>query len=267
MRRATALAFALAVMMTATSTAPVLAQTYPAEDCLTPPYADPRTPGQQVIADVVARLQDAATAFPSLLAALEARGPEICLDPRSAGARGHFDLASNVIAINRSLESAEALAILIHEVRHLDQIGRGICPSDGLAMEEVARATFAMEADANAVLAHVAWELRDAGDGSVWDAFVGFEHYRDIGPAYAAAREASGSIAHALGAAFEQWYASDWRRERYYVASCSDYLDRADTTHSLPGYGLIDDDFFVRLCSSPDGSTYDCVPPEVSGRP
>lgn len=267
MRRAAALAVALAVALTATGAAKTSAQTYPAEDCLTPPYADPGTPGQQVIADVVARLRDAAAAYPSLAAALEARGPEICLDPRSVGARGHFDLASNVIAINRNLDPSEALAILIHEVRHLDQIGRGICPSDGLAMEEVARATFAMEADANAVLAHVAWELRAAGDGSVWEAFLGFEHYQDIGPAYAAVRETGGSVAHALGAAFEQWYASDWRRERYYVASCSDYLDRADDTHSLPQYGMIDDDFLARLCRSPDGSAYDCAPPEASGRP
>ncbi|MGI1662520.1 DUF6782 family putative metallopeptidase [Palleronia sp. KMU-117] len=257
----------MAVAVTAGGAVRVPAQTFPARDCLGPPYSDPVTPGQQVIADAVGRLRDAAAAYPSLVAALEARGPEICLDARSVGARGHFDLGANVIAINRGLEPAEVLAILIHEVRHLDQIGRGICPSDGLAMEEVARATFAMEADANAVLAHVAWELRAAGEGAVWDAFLGFEHYADIGPAYAAAREAGGSVAQALGSAFEQWYASDWRRERYYVASCSDYLDRADATHRVPEYGMIDDDFFARLCRLPDGSGYDCTPPVSSLRP
>jgi hypothetical protein len=130
----------------------------------------------------------------------------------------------------------------------------------------VARATFALEADASAVLAHVAWAMREAGDGSVWDALAGFEHYGDIARAYEAVRADEGPAAPALAAAFAQWYASDWRRERYYVASCSSYLDRADKEHRLPVYGALDAAFFDSLCLMPDGTTCGCEVPDTPFR-
>ena len=105
-----------------------------------------------------------------------------------------------------------------------------------------------MEADAGAVTAHVAYEMRETGTTDIWEALVGFERYRDIAVAYDEARATTGSVARAMGAAFEQWYASDWRRERYYVATCSAYLDRIDETHLVPSYGLLDEAYFD--CSS-----------------
>jgi hypothetical protein len=219
-----------------------------------------------VLATLVARLREAGPAYPSLVTALEARAPLVCLIDEPLEARGYFDLEANVIAIRRDLDPAQGLAILIHEARHLDQSARGLCPSDDLAMEEVARATFALEADAGAVLAHVAWELRASGEASVWEALSDFEHYGDIAEAYADMRGADGPAAPALAAAFAQWYASDWRRERYYVASCSGYLDRADAAHRLPVYEALGDAFYESLCLMPDGTAYDCAAPEDGAR-
>jgi hypothetical protein len=237
-----------------------------AQDCLPAPYTAPASAAQTGLAALVDRLRKVGSAYPSLVAALDARRPELCLVPAPLDARGYFDLETNVIAIREDLDPAQALAILIHEARHLDQSMRGLCPSDDLAMEEVARATFALEADASAVLAHVAWAMREAGDGSVWDALAGFEHYGDIARAYEAVRADEGPAAPALAAAFAQWYASDWRRERYYVASCSGYLDRADEAHRLPVYGALDEAFFDGLCLMPDGTAYDCAVPETPMR-
>lgn len=234
-----------------------------AQDCLPAPYTAPVSASQEGLVAVMDRLVQVASAYPSLIAALDARQPRLCVVPAPLDARGYFDLEANVIAIREDLDPAQGLAILIHEARHLDQSVRGLCPSDDLAMEEVARATFALEADASAVLAHVAWEMRGAGDGSVWEALAQFEHYGDIALAYDAARTESGSAAPALAAAFAQWYASDWRRDRYYVSSCSGYLDRVDDTHRLPVYGALDEAFFDSLCRMPDGTPYDCAVPET----
>jgi hypothetical protein len=234
-----------------------------AQDCLTAPYTVPVSAVQMGIAALVDRLRIAGLAYPSLVAALDARQPQLCVVPVSLDARGYFDLEANVIAIREDLDPAQGLAILIHEARHLDQSVRGLCPSDDLAMAEVARATLALEADASAVLAHVAWEMREAGDGSVWNALAGFERYGDIARVYEAARVDNGPAAPALAAAFAQWYASDWRRERYYVASCSGYLDRVDEAHRLPVHGALDAAFFESLCLMPDGTSYDCAVPET----
>lgn len=253
-----------AVLIVALVSGPVRADDG-ADLCLDAPYRAAVTPAQADLVGLLARLRSFADAYPSLLSALDARRPTICEVSGAVGARGHFDLDENVVAIHEDLTEGQRLAVLIHELRHLDQVGRGLCPADTLAMEEVARATFAMEADASAVTAHVAYEMRTAGDPTVWEALAAFERYADIAEAYADARVATGSVARAMGAAFEQWYASDWRRERYYLATCSDYLDRVDEAHRLPSYGLLDDGYFDDLCRLPDGSAYGCAAPAGIG--
>lgn len=233
------------------------------DDCLGAPYDTAGSPAQQAIAELLGAFRLHGGAYPSLAATLDRIGPEICLVSGVSGARGYFDLATNVIAIHAELTRGQQLAILIHELRHLDQVDRGVCPSDELAMREVARATFAMEADASAVAAHVGWEMRSAGDGDAWEALLAFPNYGDIAEAYAVERVASGSVPRALGRAFSQWYESEWRLDRYYLTSCSDYLDRMDAAHSLPSYQQLDAEFYALLCRLPDGTPYDCVAPEA----
>lgn len=246
---------------------PVLADLHPDPVCVTAPYAAAGDPSGARLVALVERLRVHAAAYPSLLRALDLHEPLICLESRSVGPRGYFDVGTNMIALHDGLAEAQKLAVLIHELRHLDQVGRGVCPSDSLAMEEVARATFAMEADAVAVTAHVAYEAMEAGDSALWEALAQFENYADIPASYAAERAASGSASRAMGAAFGQWYASDWRRDSYYVSTCSAYLDRVDETHRLPGYDLLVGDFYDQLCVMPDGTGYTCRAPEGDGRP
>jgi hypothetical protein len=248
-------------------TGPAMAGTDPHAVCIPAPYSVDDDAAAAPLAALVGTLRDHAAAYPSLLRALDLHEPVICLESRSAGPRGYFDVGTNTIALLDGLSDAQKLVVLIHELRHLDQVGRSVCPSDSLAMEEVARATFAMEADAGAVTAHVAYEAKEAGDSALWDALAQFPNYADIPAAYATERAASGSAARAMGAAFSQWYESDWRRDRYYLATCSDYLDRVDRTHRLPSYDLLDSDFYVELCVMPDGSGYDCRPPDGGDRP
>ena len=79
-------------------------------------------------------------------------------------------------------------------------------------------------------------------------------------------RADGGDPAEAGYAAFAQWYASDERREIYYAASCSAYLDEQDTSHAIPQYGALAEDYFDRLCTLPDGRDFPCAEPELPAR-
>ncbi len=204
--------------------------------------------------------------FPSLLNALEAQSPTICLSGKMDNAHGYYDIEENRIYLNEELSPEMQVGVLLHEIRHLEQSAFGICPSDALAMEEYARATFALEADASAVSFLIAWDMKENGDGGPWAALSAWPSQSDIASAFAGEMIASGDVSSAVSAAFDQWYASDTRREKYYLAACSDFLDRQDSSHALPRYQLVPPEFLDDLCRLPNGSTYECALKEVERR-
>ena len=153
------------------------------------------------------------------------------------------------------------IGVLLHEIRHLDQLRLGACPSDDLAMEEYARATFALEADASAISLLIAWDLKERGDPGVWSALSAWDSQSDIAARFAGEMATSGDAEIAVSTAFDQWYASDLRREQYYIMTCSAYLDRQDASKALPQYQLLPGDFYAGLCRLPDGRDYPCSEP------
>ena len=227
--------------------------------CLAAPYQSAETTGQIPIVSLMARLRAALADFPALVTALESRGPAVCLSVGMIDARAFFEPDSNRIVLASGMEPGLELAVLVHEIRHLYQFQYGVCPSGNLAMREYARAVFAMEADANVVALLVAWKLRSAGDPQMWRALAEWPMTADIAARFAGILGTTGDVSAAAAAAFDQWYASDGRREIYYIAACGDYLDQSDRTHLFPGYRMLPDDFLTRLCRMPDGSTYPCA--------
>ncbi len=163
-----------------------------------------------------------------------------------------------VIALKSSLSFDEQRLILIHELRHLEQFDRGHCPSNDVSMRENARAVMATEADAMAITTLLAWDLRTIGHPGPWHTLIDWEQYGDIPQRFEAELAETGDLEAAVVAAFAQWYASDWRVNSYYFASCSDYLDRLDESHKLPRYDMLPDDYLTRLCRLPNGAPYAC---------
>ncbi|WP_294611746.1 DUF6782 family putative metallopeptidase [uncultured Roseovarius sp.] len=206
-------------------------------------------------------------AFPDLRELIAREATDICLSASLYDARGYFSPEDNRIVLQIDLPQPTQVAILIHELRHLQQYTTGSCPTDSLAMSESARATLALEADASAISLFIANTLKDAGQPDIWQALSHWPTHRDIAAAFAAELGASADPRRATTAAFAQWYASEWRRDNYYRASCSSYLDRQDTTKALPQYDQIPPGFYKRLCIMPDGSPYDCVAGDVDPRP
>ena len=198
-------------------------------------------------------------AFPQYRDLIYGQAVDICLSASLPSTHGYFSPDRNSIVLQSDLPRPFQVAILIHELRHLQQYASGICPTDSLAMTELARATLALEADASAISLFVANALSEAGRPEAWEALSAWPNQQDIAAAFSEELAASGDPRRATTAAFAQWYASSWRRNNYYRAACSAYLDRQDETKALPQYDEVAADFLDRLCRMPDGSPYECT--------
>ena len=194
---------------------------------------------------------------PALAAALEGLRPALCVARRIDGAEGYLDVARREIVLDGRAAPGLQRGILLHELRHLDQLARGFCPANALSLRDNARATYALEADASAVSLMLAWQRRAAGDAAAWEALAGWPQQADIAARFSEEMAAGAGLPEAVAAAFTQWYARPDRRESYYLASCSDYLDREDRGHLLRGTAALPGDFLARLCLLPDGRPVD----------
>ncbi|MBY6201771.1 hypothetical protein KUV65_10385 [Maritalea mobilis] len=231
-----------------------------AQDCAAPPYdADSGT----ALGALLSQGLPVIAQYPSLQQALQAERPTICLSDQTGTAMGYFEPATNRVMIDAALNADLQLAILVHEMRHVEQFRRGICPHDALAMHEYARATFAVEADAMTITLIVAWALREGGDPGPWTALQDLPRYVDMTRAFAESMEADGNLFSAGELAFALWYEDESRRHDYYIASCGAYLDRLDDTHALPRYDTLREDFFEQLCILPDGTPFSCRDPDL----
>ena len=233
-------------------------------ECLSPPYTSAANESEELIGSLVLWLQSALAPYPDLLMELGKDGPEICLAEKIFDAQGYFGADDNRIVIRRDLPMGLMRAVAIHELRHVQQLRAGACPGPSLSMQQHARVTLALEADASAVSLAIAWDLKEKGDAEVWEALFSWPKHADLVPAFNAALLETNDTARATARAFAQWYASDWRRETYYVAACMTYLDRQEEKHINPLYDAAPPGFLEYLCHMPDGEPYPCTEPSFA---
>lgn len=196
--------------------------------------------------------------FPEFQNTLMQGGLELCIADKLIGLQGYFEPDNARIVMNGSAPFALQQAIIVHELRHVQQHRTDVCPAPDLSMHESARAVFAMEADASAISFLVAWAQRENGDPDMWNALSTWPMQQDIADAFAAEMNAENDIASATEAAFSQWYDSQARLDAYYVAACSNYLDIEDSNHRIRTYEELDSHFFENLCYLPNGAAYTC---------
>ena len=230
--------------------------------CLTAPYKKATTEDELRIRALVDWLEQALAPYRSFRATLEQSAPEICLVADIFGAEGYLGVEENKILLRRSLSDGMLRAVALHELRHAWQVQSDACPSQDLSMDEYARVTLALEADASAVSLAVAWDLKAKGSPLVWETLASWPTHVDLARAFATVMADSNDPARATARAFGQWFASDWRQTKYRRAACSDYLDLEDRTHVLRQYGEAEPDYLDGICRMPDGREYPCVEPE-----
>ena len=140
------------------------------EACIDAPYVAIQGSEEKEIAALYSEVAETLHRFPSLARAIDDRSPQLCFSSRMDNARGYLDVEQNRIYVSRDLSKDMQLGVLVHEIRHLDQLSVGACPSDDLSMQEYASATFALEADASAISLLVAWDMKENGDPRMWSA-------------------------------------------------------------------------------------------------
>lgn len=200
-----------------------------------------------------------------LLTPLDDRAVTLFLDDRPTGALGYFAPDTAEIVLDAGLDDDGLFVVLVHELRHLQQDRRGLCPAPvDLSRTDMLQMVFALEADAQAITTLYAWRKRAAGDPGPWQALTGHEAFDLIGDSFAAAIAQSSDPAQATAAAFSAWYAEEARVDRYYRATCSDWYDAQDREHRLGATTALPADFSAALCQMPDGAPYDCVPPATA---
>jgi hypothetical protein len=214
--------------------------------------------GPRELGDLAARLAIDGPLSDYVTGLLSSADVVLCLDPHAPGCRGYYEPNSRVIALSPDLTFDEKLLVVVHELRHLDQIRRGFVPSLSLDRREYVRLVFALEADAQALTTLYAWSERAAGRPKLWAAAETLAHYEDMAAAFAAEHGATADPALATRAAFAAWYASDWRREMYYRSACGQYLDQLDGAHRVPRYDALPDGYLDTLCLLPDATNYGC---------
>lgn len=246
------LAGAIAATVTAYGSAALAAET-----CLVSPY----TEATGDLTQLVQRLQGTLEPYPSLKRALFDQAPVFCLDDSLFEEQAYFEPKTNRIVLNSRIDEDFQVAILIHEVRHLEQYGRSACPSLSYRMTDYVRARLALEADASAVGVYIAWNLREDGEPGLWEALETWPTHDDLVSRFAAEIAAGADEVTATSATFAQWFERADRREIYTFAICSNYLDALDREKVSPGQDRLPEDYAVRLCVMPDGRSYSCTLP------
>lgn len=226
--------------------------------CLAPPYDD--AGGE--LSELADLLTESLAPHPSLAAALVAQAPSLCLDDSLFLEQGYYEPRTNRIVLRSGLDPDFQLAVLVHEIRHLEQFGRDVCPTTGITLSDYIRSRLALEADAAAIGVYVAWTLREAGRPGPWDKLQSWPTHEDLVTRFAAEMAAGADAVAATSATFAQWFESRERREIYAFAICSNYLDALDLEkRPASGWERLADDYAARLCVMPDGRPYDCVLP------
>jgi hypothetical protein len=173
------------------------------EVCANPP--DYRS-GDAALDALLQRVTPALEEYPSLRDAVSGIAPAFCISGEPFNALGFYEPETRKIVVSEGLDPDLQLAILFHELRHVEHHARGLCPDLSLSMRDYARAVWAMEADAATISLIVAWDYAEGGDPGPWDALVDQPRFGDIARTFGAVMSEGGDIFTASEAAFTAWY-------------------------------------------------------------
>jgi hypothetical protein len=222
--------------------------------------AAPVTPDQLALARSLASVRgDVRIGAPLLEHAAELR-VGVCLDAYERACDGVFSCEENVILLDADLGDGLRTAILVHELRHVDQAAAGYRMDMDLDVHAARTLLCACEADAQAMATWFAWRMRGAGDPRPWAALVAHPNYGDIAGAFEAAILLGADEPTAAHVAFARWYASDWRVSTYRFMAAMAYYHRQDKEHVLPSDGAFPDGYFADFGLLPDGTSYGAQP-------
>ncbi len=226
--------------------------------CYFPGDEDADHPAAILFKKILSYIQEETEYSEALMKTATSTGIAFCIENRADGARGYYDYRYNIIAVRESLEFYQKVAIVLHELRHVEQVNRGFRQTLKYSMNEMVRMTYAVEADVQAFSVLIAWRLKDKGLLDLWDTLLTFKRYVDIAKTFEQEMLRTDDELQATRQAFRQWYNSPWRKKNYHNGCCMGYLDMLDETNLIESYELLPHNYFDKLCVFPDGRNYGC---------
>jgi hypothetical protein len=226
--------------------------------CYFPGDEDADQPAAKLFNNILSYIQKDAEYSEALMKTAVTTGIAFCIENRADGSRGYYDYRYNIIAVRESLGFYQKVAIVLHELRHVEQVNRGFRQTLEYSMNEMTRMTYAVEADVQAFSVLFAWRMKKKGLPDLWHTLLTFKHYADIAKSFEQEMARSDDDMRATKQAFIQWYDSAWRKKNYRTGCCMGYLDMLDETNLIESYELLPQDFFDELCVLPDGRNYGC---------
>lgn len=178
-----------------------------------------------------------------------------------AGVYGYYSPTENLVAVNPKVDEGRVVATLAHELRHAWQFKQGFhtkiehSPRDNIWMMR------AMEADAEANSLRVCAELAEAGYPEALQSHVQSEYGDEAMAFMHQVQQDPESLKNgkAQRAAFDQWFAKNWRRNAYDKHS-ADYLEHflfaIDHTKKTKGFTPMTAKWLEGLGEQPDGKNY-----------
>ena len=224
--------------------------------CLLPGDLAKQTPAAGRIRDILGELESSGTVGLGLAQTLQNLDTPVCLDPRSGRIDGFYADTWNVVFLKEDQPMDKTLLVLFHEARHAVQKTQGIIGAITTGRADAVQLAYAVEADAVAVAALAAWQMKEAGDDSVWETMKGEQLYGDIPRVFENHMTAGGTTTSATLAAFEQWYASPIRLQAYLHQTMQSYAAARAERPDAPYHEKLPDGFFNRLGDMPDGQNY-----------
>lgn len=212
------------------------------------------------LAEIHEALSEAVASYAGLAKSLNS-DLTFCIADTMLSERGYYEPDERTIVLARDMSPDLMLAVAVHELRHVEQFDVGSCPSLDLSMKEHVRAVFAMEADASVTSLVVAAGLREQGRPAMWNALANWPMQADLAARFDTILNETSDLGLAASAAFVAWYDNGVRRDSYYLAVCSNYLDQINREYLLPKYDNLSGAYFAELCRLPDGSPYECHGP------
>lgn len=194
-----------------------------------------------------------------ILDAATKAGYSLCFDRSTVedDTFGYADPTEKYCALNPQNSVAESIVTLAHELRHAHQFQSrmiyDIMPQTYDTKTNIITER-AMEADAEAYGCLVAWELKQAGNPSVWNDFMA--GYPEIVAPFEKTLNEGGTIQEARTAAFLGWYENEVRRDGYDRTHLDDLKSTPPQQLKKKLKTASSSAIIAEICKDPDGPSY-----------
>lgn len=220
------------------------------------PAEEPLSPRAEQMRALLQKMAEEELIGGQAVRTLEQLGTAMCLNDHRQSRTAAYGDVTNVLTVKSSLEPSWRLLYALNEARHAVQQTQGMLGSVNTTLEESARISFALEADATATTVLAAWRLREKGDVELWQHLAYDMHYNDLAVVFSQSMVQNKDEMAATRAVFDAWYGKAARIEEEFRNVLARERNQQLWTVERPYFEKLPSNFFDRLGELGDGRNY-----------